>query len=59
MDDAAPDQPDAEADVPAAGSVQDDDHHGSLRGAFTAVLMMGAFFVLVWFGMFLLALERR
>lgn len=32
---------------------------GSLRGAFVSVLLMAAFFVVTWFGMLALALERR
>ena len=31
----------------------------SLRGTFIAVLMMAAFFVLCWFGMYALLLSRR
>lgn len=33
--------------------------HGSLRGTFVAVVAMASFFVVTWFGMFLLAMDRR
>ncbi len=56
MDDARPDQPDDAATPPAPAA---DDDHGSLRGTFIAVVLMASFFVVTWFGMFLLAMDRR
>ncbi len=37
----------------------DEQPSDSLRGTFVAVVAMASFFVVVWFGMLLLALERR
>ncbi len=56
VEDARPDTPDDSPQPPVAA---EDDHHGSLRGTFVAVVAMASFFVVTWFGMFLLALDRR
>ena len=36
-----------------------EDRHRSLRGTFIAVLIMAAFFIVTWFGMYALLLSRR
>ena len=56
---ARPDDPvDIDA-TPPTEPASDDSTHGSLRGTFVAVVFMAAFFVVTWFGMFLLAMDRR
>lgn len=56
MSDAHPDHPD---DAPPPVAPEGQHGHGSLRGTFVAVVAMASFFVVTWFGMFLLAMDRR
>ena len=35
------------------------DGHGDVRGSFTAVMIMAAFFVATWFGVLAIAMVRR
>lgn len=37
----------------------DADGHGDVRGSFTAVMFMAAFFVATWFGVLAIAMVRR
>lgn len=53
------DAPSEPVDEPVAGTEPDDHDTSSLKGTFTAVMLMAAFFVATWVGMFLLAMERR
>lgn len=52
-------RPDTTEEPPAIPPDADDAAHGSLRGTMVAVIVMASFFVVTWFGMLLLAMERR
>ena len=52
----APDQPETKTSPEHADQQAP---AGSLRGSFVAVLVMTAFFLVAWFGVLAIALERR
>lgn len=58
MDDTTPSSIEAELE---ATDNQDEDQglHGPLSGTMTAVLLMAAFFVITWFGVYAILLSRR